>query len=74
MKKNSVLQSLSIRKISFKILNKKECAEMFFPRIALLCHSEAFSEKNNGKGYYLTGNNWGEIYDLFLKYYVSEFG
>ena len=74
MKKNDVLQSLSIRKISFKALSKKERAEMFFPRIALLCHSDAFSEKNNGKGFYLTGNNWEEIYNLFLKYYVSEFG
>ena len=74
MKKNEVLQSLSIRKISFKALSKKERAEMFFPRIALLCHSDDFSEKNNGKGFYLTGNNWEEIYNLFLKYYVSEFG
>lgn len=68
MRKEDVLTSLGIWGVSFKILNKKERSEMFFPRVALLCHTKKFSEENNGKGFYLTGNNWADIYALFHKY------
>lgn len=68
MTKNDVLSSLEIWGVTYKILNKKERSEMFFPRVALLCHTKKFSEENNGKGFYLTGNNWEEIHSLFMKY------
>lgn len=74
MNKQSVLTSLRVWGVSYKQLTKAERSEKFFPRIALLCHSEKFSAANDGKGFYLTGNNWQEVYDLFLKYYVSEYG
>lgn len=74
MNKQSVLTSLRAWGISYRLLKKAERSEMFFPRIALLCKSEKFSTANAGKGFYLTGNNWQEVYDLFLKYYVSEYG
>lgn len=67
MKKHEVLQSLEIWNVSYKQLSKKERAEMFFPQIALLCHGERFKT-----GFYLTGNNWQEVFDLFLNYYVGN--
>ena len=74
MDKQSVLTSLRAWGISYRLLKKAERSEMFFPRIALLCKSEKFSAANDGKGFYLTGNTWKEVYELLLKYYVGEYG
>lgn len=74
MNKQGVLMSLKAWGVNYKQLTKAERVEHFFPRIALLCNSEKFAAANKGKGFYLTGNNWKEVYDLFIKYYVIEYG